>query len=55
MDVESFTGQNVHGFNPAEVFMQILLHCLGQKCLLLKRGTSIHGKAFTVLLKTVKV
>ena len=33
--MEIFTELNVHGFNPIEVFMEILSHCLGQKCLLL--------------------
>ena len=54
VDVEKFAGLNVWGFNPNEVFMEILPHFLGQKCLFLKRGAYIHGKTFTVLLKTVK-
>ena len=32
-----FTGLNVRGFNPIEVFMKMLACCLGQKCLLYSR------------------
>ena len=48
VDVERFAGLNVHGFNPTEVFTEILSYCLGQKCLLLKRGAYIHRKTFAV-------
>ena len=34
VDMERFAGLNIHGFNPIEVFMEILPCCLGQKCLL---------------------
>ena len=34
--VERFTELIVHGFNSTEVFMEILLHFLGQKCLLFR-------------------
>ena len=34
IDGERFAGLNVHVFNPIEVFVEILLRCLGQKCLL---------------------
>ena len=34
LDVERLAGQNVHGFNPTKVFVEIFLRCLGQKCLL---------------------
>ena len=34
LDRETFAGLNVHVFNPNKVFVEILLHCLGQKCLL---------------------
>ena len=34
IDVERFAGLNVCGFNPIEVFAEILSRCLGQKCLL---------------------
>ena len=54
VDVERFAGLNVCGFNPTKVFVEILSCCLSQKCLLLKRGTYIHGKTFVVLLKTTK-
>ena len=54
VDVEKFAGLNVHGFNPTEVFTEILLDCLGQKCLLVKRGAYIRRKKFAVLLKTAK-
>ena len=37
LDVEKFAGLNVRGFNPNEVFTEILLHFLGQKCLFLER------------------
>ena len=36
IDVERFTELNVHGFNPTDVFMEILQHFLGQKCLLFR-------------------
>ena len=55
VDVEKFAGLNFHGFNPTKVFTEILPRFLSQKCLLLKRDAYIHGKTFTVLLKTVKV
>ena len=53
VDVERFAGLNVRSFNPTEVFGEILSHYLGQKYF--SRGAYIHGKNFTVLLKTVKV
>ena len=34
VDMEKFAGLNTHGFNSIEVLSEILLHCLGQKCLL---------------------
>ena len=34
VDVERFCELNVCGFNPIEVFAEILVCCLGQKCLL---------------------
>ena len=52
--MEIFAGLNVCGFNPTEVFAEILSRFLGQKCLLLKGGTYIHGKTFAVPLKTMK-
>ena len=57
IDGERFAGINAHGFNLIEVFAELLLRCLGQKCFLfsvIKRGTYIHGKTFTVLLNIVK-
>ena len=57
VDEEKFTGLNICGFSAIEVFTEILLHCLDHKCSLcstIKRGTYIHGKAFEVLLKSVK-
>ena len=54
VDMEKFARLSVRGFNPTQVFMEICSCCLGQKCLLVTRGTYIHGKAFTVLLKTAK-
>ena len=33
VNVERFTGLNINGFNPIEVFVEVLLRCLGQKCL----------------------
>ena len=42
VDVEKFAGLNFHGFNPTEVFAEILWHFLSQKCLLLKSGAYIH-------------
>ena len=54
VEVEKFTGLNLRGFNPTEVFAEILSCCLSQKCLLLKSDAYIHGKTFTVLLKTTK-
>ena len=32
--MERFAGLKIHSFKPIEVSAQILLHCLGQKCLL---------------------
>ena len=52
MDVEKFTGINFHGFNPTEVFAEILSCFLSQKCLLLKSGAYINVKTLVVLLKT---
>ena len=61
-DGERFTGLNIRGFSAIEVFAEIFLRCLGHMhCIsthylvYLKSGTYIHGKTFTVLLKTVKV
>ena len=51
---EKITGLNFCGFKPTEIFADILSRFLSQKCLLLKSGTYIHGKTFTVLLKTTK-
>ena len=51
IDVERFAGLNVCGFNATEVFAEIVLHCLGQKC----KERHLHSwKIFAVLLKTVK-
>ena len=50
-----FTGLNFHGFNPTEVFAEICLHFLSQKCSLLNSNAYIHGNTFVVLLKIVKV
>ena len=55
VDVDNFTGLNFHGFNPTEVFAEILWRFLSQKCLLLKSGAYIHWKTFAVLLETMKV
>ena len=41
VDVEEFAELNVHGFKPTEVFAEVLLCCLSQKCLLHKRGAYI--------------
>ena len=54
IDVEKFAGLNFRSFNPTEVFVEILLCFLSQKCLLVKSGAYIHGKPFMVLLKTAK-
>ena len=51
MDVSRFIGLHIYGFNSTEVIVEILLRCLDQKCLLLKRGTYNYGKTFAVLLK----
>ena len=42
-------GLNFCGFNPTEVFAEILSRFLSQKYLLLKRGASIYRKTYTVL------
>ena len=34
VDLERFARLNIRSFNPIEVFTEILLHCLHQKCLL---------------------
>ena len=49
-----FAGLNFHGFNPTEVFAEILSCFLSQKCLLLNSSTYIHGNTSAVLLITVK-
>ena len=54
VDMEKITELNFRGFNPTEVFTDILLQFLTQKCLLLKSDAYIHGKTFVVLLKTTK-
>ena len=57
VDVERFAGLNFHSFNPTGVLVEILLHCLGQRCLLfsiIKKGAYIHRKTFAAPLKTVK-
>ena len=46
VDVERFAGLNVRGFNPNEVFAEILSRYLGQTWLLF-----IHGKTFAVTLE----
>ena len=49
VDGERFAGLNVCGFNPIEVFKEILSCCLGQKYFLfsiIKRGAYIHRKNF---------
>ena len=50
----NFTGLNFCIFNPTKVFTEILSSFLSQKCLLLKRGTYIHGKILVMLMKTTK-
>ena len=52
---ERFAGLNFHGFNPTEVFAEILSCFLRQKYLLLMSSTYIHGKTFAVFLITAKV
>ena len=47
--MERFGGLNFCSFNPTEVFEEILSNCLGQKCLLLKRGTYTQGKTCSTL------
>ena len=54
IDVEKFAELNFRSFNPTEVFVEILLCFLSQKCLLVKSGAYIHGEPFVVLLKTAK-
>ena len=44
VDVERFTRLNVCGFNPTEVFAEILSHCLGQKCLYIREVLIFTGK-----------
>ena len=57
VDGERFAGLNVYVFNPIEVFVEILLHCLDQKCLLfsiIKERHLYSRKIFAIRLKTVK-
>ena len=58
VDVERFAGANLNicSFNPIEAFVEILLCCLGQKCLLFSVTTEglYSQKNFTVLLKIMK-
>ena len=35
VDVERFTGLNIHSFSPMKFFAEILSWCIGQQCLLL--------------------
>ena len=51
VDMERFTGLNIHGFSHMKFFTEILSRCIGHQCLLPK----IHKKTFTVSSKTVKV
>ena len=54
IDVKKFAVLNFCGFNLIGVFADILLRFLTHRCLLFRSGTYIHGKTFTVLLKTAK-
>ena len=61
VDVERFTGLNVHGFSFIKVFVEILLCCLGQKYSLFSiikerclYSYYIHRKTLALLLKTMK-
>ena len=54
VDMEKFAGLKFCSFNPTKVFVEILLHFLSQKCLLLMSSTYTHGLTFMVLLKTAK-
>ena len=46
VDMQKFAGLDFHGFNPTEVFAEMLSCFLSQKCLLRKSGAYIHGKNF---------
>ena len=39
-NVKRFTGLNIRGFSPMKFFMETLLRCLGQQCLLFKYSQS---------------
>ena len=59
IDVERFVVLNIHGFNYIEVFTEILYAFPWPQVLIInfsviKRGAYIHGKTFTVLLKTMQ-
>ena len=44
--MERFAGLNICGFNPTEVFVEILSHCLSQKYLLFKERCFYSQKNF---------
>ena len=49
VDMERFAGLNICGFNPIEVFKDILSSCLGQKCLYIIKERHLYSqKTFMV-------
>ena len=48
VDVEKFAGLNFCDFHPIKVFLEILLHFLSQKCLLLTRGAYIFTEKLSL-------
>ena len=57
IDMERFAEQNIQGFSAIKIFMDIVLHCLGHKCLLFSTINERHlysQKNFCGTLKTVK-
>ena len=57
VDVETLAVLNIHSFNRIEVFAEMLLHCLSQKCLLfnvIKERCLYSWKNFHSTLKNYK-
>ena len=49
--MERFAGLSIHSFNPIGVFTEILSHCLGQKCSLIKERCLYSQENFSSTLE----
>ena len=56
IDMERFAGLHICSFNPIEVFCEIVLRCLGQKCLLISinKERCLSQKKFRDTLENMK-